>query len=134
MSEKIETGKEVKESPKPKKKTKPDPFDTKRKELLGKIETHHAIILAFHKEIGLFDALQSIVKLLSGAKTVRIGRYSDTLEVSLPDIESLGVFFRELEHLKSRMPKVELTYSGKVDGNNVLAEVEIRFKEAEGSG
>lgn len=130
MSEKTDTGKE--ESPKPekpkkKKKTEPepDPLDSQRKVILGLIENHQNDILYLHKKIELTDSLQSIIKLLSGAKAVKFGTYSNTLEVSLPDIETLGVLFRELEYLKSKMPKVELTYSGDVAGDKVLAEVRI---------
>jgi len=132
MSEKTETGKEVKGSPKPKKKLKPDPFDRKKKDLLGRIKTRKESILTLHEEIGLIDSLQYIVTSFSGAKVVRPEedlRYYSPLNVSLPDIETLGAFFRELKHLKSKMPKVELTYSGQVTEDKVLAEVKIRFKE-----
>jgi len=119
MSEKIDTGKEAM-----------DPFDTKRKELHREIEEHQASILRLNERIDLMYSLQCIIRIFSGAKVVRWKRYTDdsTIEVILPDIETLGAFFRELEHLNSKMPKVALTYSGKIAGDEVLAEVKIQFK------
>jgi len=126
MSEKTDTGKDVMD------KTKSGPFDAKRQELLTAIETYQGNILETHKRIELIDSLQSIIKIVSGAKVVHLGTfrfYGDPLVVSLPDIETLGTFLRELEHLKSKIPTVELTYSGKIAGDEVLAEVKIAFKD-----
>lgn len=132
MGEKTDTGKEVVKpsdapqgSPKPKRKNMPDPLDVRRKELLERIELNKHGILISHEKIELVDSLQRIIKIFSGAKAVKLETYSNILEVSLPDVESLGVFFRELEHLKSEMPKAKLTYSGKVDEDKILAEVRI---------
>jgi len=119
MSEKTDTGKEVM-----------DPFETERNQLIAAVGAYRGNILEAHKKIELLDSLQSIVKYLSGAKVVQMTDLGyRPLKVSLPDVEVLGTFFRELDHLKSKMPDLRLTYSGEVSQDKVLAEVVIQFKD-----
>lgn len=109
-----------------------DPFDRKRKKLLERIEMNKHGILISNKKIEMIDLLQITIKLFSGAKVVNPEkdlRPYQPLKINLPDLETLGAFFRELEYLKARMlPKAELTYSGEVN-QDILAKVTLRFKD-----
>ena len=107
-------------------------FNSTRKEILEEIEKFSRIILDLDERTALIGLLQRIVEIVSGVEAAHSYTHSYLIfDVKLPDIETLGVFFRELEHLKLRRPNEKLAYSGKIDGDKVLAHVEVRFTEGE---
>ncbi len=95
---------------------------------------HRQKLDELHTRIGLIRTLGLTIDSVADAQVAEISYMSRNMDVvvSLPNIETLGTFLRELDHMQSKYLNAKLTYSGTIKKDLVNASLKISFKEAEG--